>query len=311
LALATAVWHQWPRPSTSATAQPGKSAPSTAPLPAADPTRIDPCELARPAQAQLGLFGQPHVDAHVGNFDRCDVYIDPPNNSPELDIEFQLQLPNSSVSGPIRTDGLVNVEQNPFSDQECDSVVSRTSTHASAYAIAIGTKYTHGDGSGYDLCQLAEAAANADVTVLNSGRPLALRKDPPKSLANLNACNLLDASALTRIGAFVTSAASDFGNWGCAWDSAGDLSVKLRFDQGTFTPYGGHQTKIQSYPVSIEPDGDGGGPNCLVAIRYHLIAGTDQKYEMVDVIVDGSGSSTALCTPAKQLAEEAATHLPR
>jgi hypothetical protein len=46
-----------------------------------------------------------------------------------------------------------------------------------------------------------------------------------------------------------------------------------------------------------------------VAIKYQPIKGSS-AYEMVDVTIDGSGSSSALCMPAKELATDAASHLP-
>ena len=273
--------------------------------PAAAPPQvatIDPCSFAMPAIVPLKHFGQVRKVAHGGNFNRCDLIVDSPNQGHALDVQFLLQQhAQSNDPGATRyRAGTVTVDAEAPSGNECDRILA----NSNAYALVISA-----DLSPSGACALADAATQADIGYLNSGQRLPQRVNVPKwSLIHVDACGLLDANVLSGVGA-TPIGAPEFGSWTCRWDSP-DLGVKLEFDQGT--PDSGQLVQLGSHTGVVEPGGDGGDNNCRVEIEYHSFTGDDgdQEFEMVHVVVYGPASNTALCVPATKLAAVASTHLP-
>jgi hypothetical protein len=268
--------------------------------------QLNPCSLALPAQKQLRKFGTAELNKHAGNFNRCDFTVTPPKASP-VDVEFQMLLPRDFDSSTIistTTIDSIPVQQDAFAGTECDRELSPSKS----YFININAHYVDDSGTGADLCRIADVAVAAAASQLNSGG-LATRTFDKASLATVDACQLLTASALTGAGVAATPGEPDFGAWQCRYGSNGDIQVNLRFDQGQLdvTPHS-PLTQIGSYPGVVEPDGDGGSQNCMTQIQFRGIDAS--TFELVDLVVRGPQSSTALCGPATALAEEATAHLP-
>jgi hypothetical protein len=272
-----------------------------------DLRRLSPCSLALHTQHQLEQqFGTAELNSNAGNFDRCDFTVTPPKASP-VDVEFQMHLPRDFDSSTIistTTIDSIPVQQDALAGTECD----RELWPSKSYFININAHYVDDSGTGADLCRIAEVAVSAGASQLNSGG-LATRTFDKASLATVDACQLLTASALARAGVAVTPGEPGFGNWQCRYGNNGGLQVNLRFDQGQLdvTPQS-PLTQIGSYPGVVEPNGDGDSLNCRAQIQFRGIDAS--TFELVDLTIDGSQPSTALCGPATVLAEEAAAHLP-
>ncbi len=130
---------------------------------------------------------------------------------------------------------------------------------------------------------LAESATQTAVGVLNaSGVPRRTTPPDPHSLATVDACKLLDATALAAVPGVEANQA--------------DASTPMQ---------------IGSRPAFLEPGADGPG-TCSVEIEHRTYTSTneDQLAEIVRVTVAGSGVQSQLCGTATQLGSSVVAHLP-
>jgi eukaryotic-like serine/threonine-protein kinase len=266
---------------------------------------VDPCAFARPARHAMSVYGPVVLDAHYGNFDRCDLRVRRPGAGGEMVVEFQLEPVStpSSDAHSVRIGALTMVAE-PADNEECHRLVYAPNW----YVVDIGAKYA----SDVDLCQAAGVAVSAALSAYTDGSLRVPRQFLPQSLANVDACGLLDADALTRDGVDPTTIDPGFGDWRCDWGND-DRWVRVEYDQGPPPISGRDGTPLQFRDrtafVQLDPDSS----DCVVQIDYRS---TDDPLggnlmEIVRVTVnDHAVSQDGECAAAKILASDVITHLP-
>ncbi|WP_272949119.1 serine/threonine-protein kinase [Kribbella pittospori] len=279
--------------------------------PVGDPLTVDPCALIE--EASLSSFGETTLEPSYGNFDRCDVVVTGKGDQ-EVDVRADFELPDSDElpQGDVEkhTGNLLAVVREKAEDDSCDRVLV-LSDHKN---VRVGARHT--DGSGMDVCGMAEAVTQKAIGVLGAG-PIPRRTQPlpDTSLARLDACALLDNQALELIpGVDATHPEHSFGGWQCGWDSTtSDLSVALRFDRDQpLDASDGQPVKVAGRSAFVQSDDEGPG-TCTVRVVYRtfLDAHDDDAIELVQVVVSGPGKPASLCGLASKLSQAAAAKLPR
>ncbi|MGW6198077.1 protein kinase domain-containing protein [Kribbella sp. NPDC055110] len=289
----------------------GPSEPSAPPTttavagPVGDPLTVDPCSLI--AEASLSKFGDATLEPAYGNFDRCDVVVNG-SGGQQVDVRAELdeadnELPQGAVAK--LTGNLNKLVRARAEDGDCERVlVLSDGTH-----VVVEARHT--DGSGMDVCAMAEAVTQKAIGVLEAG-PIPRRTEPlpAASLAHLNACTLLDNQALELIPAVdAKHPDTSFGGWSCGWESTtSDLSVDVRFDRDQpLDASDGRPMTMSGRSAFVSSEDDGPG-TCAVLIVFRKYADT---VELVTVIARGPGTQTALCGLATKLGQSVAAKLPR
>ncbi|GAB2969197.1 hypothetical protein GCM10023080_035420 [Streptomyces pseudoechinosporeus] len=278
-----------------------------------DPHTADLCRLADPTA--LGRFGDAQVDVDYGNFDRCDVLV---HTGGENRIDVSLDLRPGSrpeTSQPARTIGSIGIMEEEPADDECEL---KLVPDRAADGILVGVRVNVGDGTvtggAATLCAVADSAARSAADVLNQG-PIPRRSEdyPKDSLAWLNACDLLDAKALSVVPGIKAGAPGEVGvaKWSCEWFSdVDDLETEVSFfrDQPK-TAADGDSIRLSGYNAIVEAEDD----TCSVFVEYREYSGENAETaaEMLRLQVDGGRPTAELRSMATALARSAAAKLPR
>jgi serine/threonine protein kinase len=282
----------------------------TASSPVGDPLTVDPCALID--EVSLSKFGETTLEPAYGNFDRCDVVVTGKGGQ-EVDVRAELNLPDTAepkgdvqkLSGNLRT-----VSREKSGGDDC----ARVLVLSDSTQIEVVAKHT--EGSGMDVCAMAEAVTQKAIGVLQAG-PIPRRTEPlpANSLAQVNACTLLDNKALELIpGVDASHPDMSFGNWSCGWESTtSDLSVDLYFDRDQpLDASDGQPITVGGRSAFLSNEND--GPHtCAVVIVYRKYVesnGLDQE-ELVAMSVAGSAKPATLCGLATKLAQAAVPKLPK
>ncbi|TDW98457.1 serine/threonine-protein kinase [Kribbella sp. VKM Ac-2566] len=288
----------------------GPSEPSAAPTtavagPVGDPLTADPCALID--AASLSRFGEATLEPAYGNFDRCDVVVNG-SGGQQVDVRAELdEADNELPQGAVEklTGNLNKVVRGRAGDGNCERVlVLSDGTH-----VVVEARHT--DGSGMDVCAMAEAVTQKAIGVMKAG-PIPRRAQPlpAASLAHLDACTLLDNQALELIPAVdAKHPDTSFGGWSCGWESTtSDLSVDVRFDRDQpLDASDGRPVTMSGRSAFVSSEDDGPG-TCAVLIVFRQYADT---VELVTVIARGPGTQTSLCGLASKLGQAVATKLPK
>jgi eukaryotic-like serine/threonine-protein kinase len=264
-----------------------------------DPRTADPCSVAD--AAVLGRFGEATLDQNHGAFNRCDVLI-AVSGDDKIDVVFQFESPvTTEPNGPTRV-----VRQAPARDSDgCDIAL----TLADRAVLAITARSD--DDVDTDFCQVADVAADHAENVLRQYQRVPRRPTvDPRSLANVNACDLLKPSDLTGAYAGVTPSPG-FGGWMCRWVSPAG-AVRVIFDRNDpESAREGTHTQLSGRDVYVEPEGYGEF-TCAAKVfhlRYQDRYG-DTHVELALVVVEGADPVTDLCQVAGAFAVPVAARLP-
>ncbi|MFF0268896.1 protein kinase [Kribbella sp. NPDC004536] len=277
--------------------------------PVGNPMTVDPCALID--EASLAKFGDPTLEPEYGNFDRCDVVVTGKGDQ-EVDVRAELNLPGTdSPRGTVQkfTGNLRTVTREKSGGDDCERIL----VLSDRTQIQVVAKHTQ--GSGMDVCAMAEAVTQKAIGVLQAG-PIPRRTQPlpANSLAHVDACTLLDKKALAVIpGIDAARPDRSFGNWTCGWEgTANDLTVDLYFDRDQPGGTDGQPITVgsRSGVVSIENDGPQTCAVVLVFREYVDSNGQDQD-ELVTMSVAGSAKPATLCGLATKLTQAAAPKLPK
>ncbi|WP_327639919.1 protein kinase [Kribbella sp. NBC_00482] len=288
----------------------GPSEPSATPTttiagPVGDPLTVDPCALID--ETSLSKFGDATLEPAYGNFDRCDVVVNG-SGGQQVDVRAELdEADNELPQGTVEklTGNLHEVVRERAEGGGCERVlVLSDGTHVVVEA-------RHNDGSGMDVCAMAEAVTQKAIGVLKAG-PIPRRAQPlpAASLAHLDACTLLDNQALELIPAVdAKHPDTSFGGWSCGWESTtSDLSVDVRFDRDQpLDASDGRPVTMSGRSAFISSEYDGTG-TCAALIVFRKYADT---VELVTVIATGPGTLTSLCGLATKLGQSVAAKLPK
>ncbi|MEU4193513.1 protein kinase [Kribbella sp. NPDC026611] len=293
-------------PSQSTPAQTAQSAPAG---PVGDPLTVDPCALID--VKALGRFGQTTFEPAYGNFDRCDVVVT--GKGAEVDVRAELNLPNTlSPRGDVQkfTGNLRTVTREKSEGDDCERVLVLSDR------TQIQVQARHTDGTGMDVCGMADAVTQKAINVLKAG-PIPRRAEPlpAASLAHVNACTLLDSKDLELVpGVDATHPDTSFGNWSCGWESTtSNQSVDLYFDRGQpLNASDGTPTTVVGRPAVVSNENDG-PKTCAVVIVYrtYVESNGQDAVELVTMSVAGPAKPASLCGLATKLAQAAALKLPK
>jgi hypothetical protein len=266
-----------------------------------DERTADPCSLLD--RKALAEFGPAQLHTTYGNFNRCDVLVDV-GAKDAADVEIQLV---TRKSHPV--DGKpFEVVPEPEDPEACD----RTFLVDEKYGIRVTVTLPN---SPMDLCTIADVALKTVRDTLGQGQlPRRGKAFPPDSLANVDACQLLDDAALAALPAVDTkSAVPGFGGWACKWYSMVDRTlINLRYDQhASEEPVEGEKAKLGDHDAFVKLDTDS-GTSCTVSV-LHLPPNRTPS-TTVDVMVltvRGDLPGEQYCASATALSTAAAAKLPR
>ena len=301
-------WLVWPKFGNASTAAARPPAPATSVTKAnhglivANQTLVDPCGLM--SADPLAKFGDDaQLDAHFGNFNRCDVLFTTSNTTVDVRVDFQ--DPDGAPTGKPS----VVVQPPQTSPGDCE----RTLLLPDGTQIEVDAAVENGaaDPSGtIDFCGIDEVATQYALGVLNrSGVPQRAPGSLTGSLATQNACTLLTPAQLSVVaGIDAGSPETSFGDWECDWGGANQLHVGVTFDQSQpLTSTGGQEVSIGSRAAFVYLD-NGGCEADLVYRTFPLAAG-QQISELVDIEVDGNQPQSQQCGLAQDLAQDIGAQL--
>lgn len=273
-----------------------------------DPRTVDPCALL--STSPFERFGDnAQLDPRYGNYDRCDIVLSS-DESEIVDVTVDLDTGDPPSAAAARMSGRVGVITEPAESEEC----GRTLVLSGVRDIVIRVEAKLTDDAKAPLCEIADAAVEHAVTVLNRGEvPRRSPKLPADSLARQDACGLLDARALEVVpGIDARDLDVGFGRWTCGWKSTTNrMTVRLVFDQGFLSPPDNARfTELAGRDAVVMPEYEGDS-TCTVDVFYHPHQGHDDgPTERLRLVVSGARAQGRPCETATDLARSAAAALP-
>jgi predicted Ser/Thr protein kinase len=274
-----------------------------------DPRTADLCALI--STGALSAFGSPRLVADYGNFNRCDVLVSKGGRD-FADAKVTIESgppPDFDARASRQIQGSITTVSEPASGDACDEFLLLRDGN-----FAVVTVRLLSPGS-LDVCAAATAEARYAATVLDHTQiPRRRAPWPATSLANVDACSLLDPATLARTPGFGPVApAPGLGHWVCDWDArSARLSARVQFDRNTeLNAEDGQPVRLGGRQAFVTPDGDGPG-TCVVSIVYrpYRSAEGERKEETTEVVVTGGRPRAELCADATTLAPVVATRLP-
>lgn len=269
-----------------------------------DPRTADPCALISPAAFER--FGQTTLETDYGNFNRCDVPIDQGGSETVARVEFEPSSGAALADGVQETHGAITVAR-PVQDGESCMRQLRLPDGNDVLAVATGTSA--------QLCAIADVAADGALAVLARG--VVARRTaafPAGSLANVDACGLLDPATVATVPTLENSIPEPgFGGWECSWDGAGsDAAVEIRFDRNNeFPDNAGAAMTIGAARAASDPAADRTWCEITVQHREYVGPGGDEGFELMVVEVDQPAPVPDPCVAGIQVAAVAASTLQR
>jgi eukaryotic-like serine/threonine-protein kinase len=299
-----------------ATPGPGQSGSAQAQTLIGDPHTADVCALADSAALDQfgGRDGDVRVDVDYGNFDQCDVLVGVDDKT-RIDVSIRL-LRGSPPEGskPSRAVGLIGIRDEEAESDECRRLLTADgSTEDTLVEVRVNMGKGSVSGGNATLCTVADKAATSAAEVLDRG-PVPRRSPayPQRSLAWANACELLDAKALSAVpGLKVDVPDVGVAKWSCKWSSDVDeLDAEVSFfrDQPK-SGQDGTALTLNGYRTVVEPNDD--GDTCTAFVEDHRYSGqgAETAAEMVRLEVAGERPTDDLCGMAEDLAASAAAEL--
>ncbi|ONI81286.1 hypothetical protein ALI144C_22450 [Actinosynnema sp. ALI-1.44] len=269
-----------------------------------DERTVDPCALLD--RKALERLGPAKLDPTYGNFNRCDVLI---NTGGRESVDLEVQIVTRTAAD-IQGKPLDVIVERPADSDECD----RSMVLDEKYAIRITANMPNPSA---DLCVIADTGVLMvkDVVVKQRGRlPRRAAPLPADSLAQVDACRLLDNTALAELPAIdPKTAIPDFGDWACKWYSpTTPTQVHLRYDQhAAKEAISGQKIQLGHHTAYVRLDIDS-GTSCTVHVRHQ--PANEQWRSAIDLMVltvKGDRPGKEYCTAATNLSAAAAAKLPR
>ncbi|WP_043667033.1 protein kinase domain-containing protein [Streptomyces xylophagus] len=266
-----------------------------------DERTADPCALID--AASLSRFGHTVLDPDYGEIDRCDVLVRNTSGDDTADVQVNLDSDRDDFDD-IRSTRLVGGLTVVTLDRDGKSCERAVLTPDGKQIRVDGRQLATASP---DPCQLADAATDHVVGVLADG-PVPRRASAPdaNSLARLDACTLLDATALARLpGVQVANQDRGFGSWDCDWSSDdGKREVEIQFSRdNSLDADDGHPVDVagvRSYSVADEAEDD----SCTVRTPHRTYPDSvgENTTELFHLTVYAPQPSRQLCDTAAELA---------
>ncbi|MFE0103576.1 protein kinase [Streptomyces sp. NPDC059009] len=270
----------------------------------------DPCALLR--AASLSRFGDTELDPDYGEFDRCDVLLKNRSGDDNADLQVNLDDDQDEFEGALttRTVGDLTVVSLKRDDNVCMRAVR---TGDDQQIRVIGKDLGRGSP---DPCAMADAATDHVVGVLADGSvPRRTSAPATRSLARLDACTLLDATALKRLpGVRTENKDRGFGAWDCDWSSDdGEREVELQFSRdNALDSEDGKPVDVagtRSYAVVDEAEDD----SCTVRTPHRTYTNSvgDHTVELFQLTVYAPQPDKQLCDGARSFAATVVKNIAR
>lgn len=302
-------------------AQPGKqlgAAPPSAPAAPTsprslidDPQTVDPCSLMN--VESLTRFGPATLYSDYGEFPSCGIQITVGDTGSVLLVATFAAPTDDPLPGTVEAVGDLEISREPAVNDFC----YRTIRLADGYRVYVAARAF--EGAVAELCGIADAGTTTAASALTT-RNLRSRAttEPPNSLRYVDACSLLDATALTQVPE-VDAARRDpgFGGWDCEWgrDPAFVSPPSAHVVFWRSAPLTEQPTQISDRSAVVTPRGfsDEQG-TCVVELVHRSYTGESgqPRVETVDVEVSlgTQRSAEAACQAATKLAAVIAARLP-
>ncbi|MDX3230511.1 serine/threonine-protein kinase [Streptomyces sp. ME19-01-6] len=275
-----------------------------------DPRTVDPCALLETTVFErYGHYAQ--LDPRYGNYDRCDVVLSSDENEiVDVSVDLNTDDPPSTTAAGAKTSGKVTVVPDDPESEQCGRTLALSGVRDTV--IRLTAKLI--DDAKAPLCDIADAAVEHAVTVLNRGEvPRRSPKLPADSLSQQDACGLLDARALEVVpGIDARDPDVGFGRWTCDWESTTNrMTARLAFDQGILSPPDNSRfTELAGHDAVVMPEYEGDG-TCTVDVFYHPHQSHDDgPTERLRLEVGGARAQDRPCETATDLARSATAALP-
>nr|WP_078610343.1 MULTISPECIES: serine/threonine-protein kinase [Streptomyces] len=276
-----------------------------------DPRTADPCALLD--ATVFGRYEEAELDGDEGNFNRCDVILKE-HGEDVVDVRVELDADPLPEGVARKTTGRVTVVERTAEGDACERAMAVSGARGNSLRVTAAARQPAGIKQ--PLCDTADVAAGIAVKVLNRGEiPRRSPGFPANSLAQQDACTLLDAKALEKVpGIDAKDPDVGFGRWDCQWKSTtSEFEVDLRFDQGGLpTDKNARSTRLgDNRQAIVLPEHEGPG-SCRVEVVYRHYTGVDRVTgtERVALVLKGAGRKGRPCELATELAGSAAAALP-
>ncbi|MFD9328254.1 serine/threonine-protein kinase [Streptomyces sp. NPDC060065] len=265
-----------------------------------DDRTADPCKLLD--AASLSRFGDTELDPDYGEIDRCDVLVHNSSGDDNADVQVNLDADQDTFDGDLSTRLVGNITVVTL--RRDGNACRRAVMTADRKQIRIIGKQL-GEQSP-DPCELADAATDHVVGVLNDG-PVPRRSSAPaaNSLARVDACKLLDATALERLpGVEAGNQDRGFGSWNCDWSSDdGEREVQIQFSRDNELADDGERVDVSGttgYAVADEAEDD----SCTVRTPHRTYTNSvgDHTIELFQLTVYAPQPTRQLCDSATEFA---------
>ncbi|MGW3568962.1 serine/threonine-protein kinase [Streptomyces sp. NPDC000941] len=273
-----------------------------------DPRTVDPCALL--STGSFERFGhEAQLDPQYGNYDRCDVVLSSDDDD-IVDVTADLDTEDPPSTAAARTSGKVSVVTQPAESGWCGRTLVLSGVRDTV--VRVEAKLT--DDTKAPLCDIADAAVEHAVTVLNRGEvPRRSPQLPAGSLAQQDACGLLDGRALEVVpGIDARDPDVGFGRWTCDWASTTNrMTVRLVFDQGVLSiPDNARFTELAGHDAVVMPEYEGDG-SCTVDVFNRPHRSSDGgPTERLRLVVGGArAKDRPSCETATDLARSATAAL--
>ncbi|NUP40769.1 MAG: serine/threonine protein kinase [Streptomyces sp.] len=273
-----------------------------------NPRTVDPCALL--STGSFERFGhEAQLDPQYGNYDRCDVVLSSDDDD-IVDVTADLDTEDPPSTAAARTSGKVSVVTQPAESGWCGRTLVLSGVRDTV--IRVEAKLT--DDTKAPLCDIADAAVEHAVTVLNRGEvPRRSPELPADSLAQQDACGLLHGRALEVVpGIDARDPDVGFGRWTCDWASTTNrMTVRLVFDQGVLSiPDNARFTELAGHDAVVMPEYEGDGSCTVDVFNRPYRSSDDRPTERLRLVVGGArAKDRPSCETATDLARSATAAL--
>jgi hypothetical protein len=300
-----------PSPTRNESGAGGKTEPATPltfPAKSGDAAREaswDPCKLL--GAGSLDRFGTTRIDSDREGFQTC--YATVSNGSGVSEVELRMYVDEDpDGSGSDQGDGVTLYSSE--TDEDCSrEVVFGTDDR---YNLSFEARSL--EGSGADLCALAQAVADRTVPLAAADDlPFRTALPMPGSAIGRSTCDLPSDSAL-RTSLDIDDLVSpqrEFAEWDCKWDGDEGRYLRVLFERNEgYDPEGGTRTSMSGHAAYER--GDAWDEGCLVDVvagEGPSPEGDGRVSELLRVHLTGESDREALCEDALAVARSAAAAL--
>jgi hypothetical protein len=282
-----------------------------------DPRTADPCALLVPAS--LARFGKVILEPNYGNFNHCDLIVDPTGKGDSIDVALEFQSPDEYPAVPPVPGKLGQVQ----ADQPTENRCQRTVTLPNLYRVVIFASQVHGQPA--PLCGAAEAVTLAAYGLLAQGPIPHHAPFLAPSTGSVDACTLLSSKEITAALGAAPAPEPDYGKWTCFWEPTKKHQVTVTFGREyplENDPPDGTKTSVDGHLAYVDTNTNNGvRDECAVTLvhrRYTPVVPSEkgtppQRDETVTVSLEDPNTHDAmtLCPATTALARALVSRLPR